>query len=151
MTVPTGEPPVYGQPPAGPDPAVAYGAPLAGWGDRVVAALIDYVAPFIVAAVMLQVSTGLGVVLYLLALAWVIYNKVLKGRTGQSYGKQLAKTRLIAEGTGQPVGAGLAIGRWLLHILDGIPCYLGYLWPLWDAKKQTFADKIVKTVVVKAA
>ncbi|MDQ1539752.1 MAG: hypothetical protein QOH29_478, partial [Actinomycetota bacterium] len=26
--------------------------------------------------------------------------------------------------------------------------YLGYLWPLWDSKRQTFADKILKTVVV---
>jgi hypothetical protein len=26
--------------------------------------------------------------------------------------------------------------------------YLGYLWPLWDAKRQTFADKICSTVVL---
>jgi uncharacterized RDD family membrane protein YckC len=44
----------------------------------------------------------------------------------------------------------LAIGRSFVHIIDGIPCYLGYLWPLWDAKKQTFADKIMGTVVVNA-
>ena len=33
------------------------------------------------------------------------------------------------------------------HILDALPCYLGYLWPR-DRKRQTFADKIVKTVVI---
>ena len=27
--------------------------------------------------------------------------------------------------------------------------YLGYLWPLWDDKRQTFADKILSTVVVE--
>ena len=151
MTVTTGEPPVYGQPPAGPDPAVAYGAPLAGWGDRVVAALIDYFIPAVIYVIGIRINIGLGLVLALLGLAWTIYNKVLEGRTGQSYGKQIAKTRLIAEQTGQPVGPGLAIGRWLLHIVDGIPCYVGYLWPLWDAKKQTFADKLVHTVVVKTA
>ncbi|WUN50496.1 RDD family protein [Streptomyces sp. NBC_00306] len=32
---------------------------------------------------------------------------------------------------------------------DSIACYLGWLWPLWDAKKQTFADKVCNTVVVK--
>jgi hypothetical protein len=26
--------------------------------------------------------------------------------------------------------------------------YLGYLWPLWDAKRQTFADEICSTVVL---
>jgi hypothetical protein len=56
----------------------------------------------------------------------------------------------VLEATGQPVGGGLGIGRYFLHIVDSIPCYIGYLWPLWDAKKQTFADKLVKTLVVKA-
>jgi uncharacterized RDD family membrane protein YckC len=51
--------------------------------------------------------------------------------------------------TGQPVGVGLAIGRYFVHILDALPCYLGFLWPLWDSKRQTFADKILSTVVVK--
>jgi len=36
-----------------------------------------------------------------------------------------------------------------LHILDALPLFLGFLWPIWDAKKQTFADKIIKSVVVK--
>jgi uncharacterized RDD family membrane protein YckC len=34
-------------------------------------------------------------------------------------------------------------------VLDGV-LYLGYLWPLWDPRKQTFADKIVGSVVVRA-
>jgi hypothetical protein len=48
------------------------------------------------------------------------------------------------------VGAGLSIGRYFVHVLDALPCYVGYLWPLVDEKKQTFADKILKTVVIKA-
>ena len=70
------------------------------------------------------------------------------GTTGQSYGKKIAGTRLILEATGQPPGGGLGIGRFFVHILDALPCYLGFLWPLWDSKRQTFADKILKTVVV---
>ena len=38
--------------------------------------------------------------------------------------------------------------RQLAHVLDGLPCYLGYLWPLWDAKRQTFADKVIGTYVI---
>jgi uncharacterized RDD family membrane protein YckC len=147
MTQPPVEPPQYGAPP--PSAATYAGPPLAGWGDRVVAALIDYFIPGVVYVIAIRISVGLGLVLLAVGLAWTIYNKVLEGRTGQSYGKQIAKTKLISEQTGQPVGPGLAIGRWLLHIVDGLPCYLGYLWPLWDAKKQTFADKLVHTVVVK--
>ena len=48
-----------------------------------------------------------------------------------------------------PIGPLNAFLRDLLHTLDGF-AYVGYLWPLWDAKRQTFADKIMKTVVVDA-
>ena len=36
----------------------------------------------------------------------------------------------------------------LVARLDSLVCYLGFLFPLWDAKRQTFADKIIHTVVV---
>ena len=39
--------------------------------------------------------------------------------------------------------------RGLAHFLDSLPCYIGYLWPLWDTKRQTFADKIMNSVVVE--
>jgi uncharacterized RDD family membrane protein YckC len=31
----------------------------------------------------------------------------------------------------------------------GILALVDYLWPLWDAKRQTVHDKIVRTVVLK--
>ena len=121
---------------------------LAEWPKRAYAALIDFVGPWILVGLIYRGSTALGAILWLAALAWGIYNAYLGGQTGQSYGKKIAGTRLVLEATGQPPGGGLGIGRFFLHILDSIPCYIGYLWPLWDAKKQTFADKIVKTLVV---
>lgn len=152
------QPPGYGQPPAGYDAPGAGAAPfgqpggpqLAGWGDRALGGLIDFVGPSIVAGVLYQISTALGSLAYLAALGWALYNAYLQGESGQSYGKKTAGTRLLREQDGQTIGGGLAIGRYFLHILDAIPCYLGFLWPIWDSKKQTFADKIVKTVVIKA-
>lgn len=92
---------------------------------------------------------GLMVLSGVLFLAIFIWNICLKqGRTGYSVGKGLMGIRLIKEETGQPIGAGMAFVRQLAHIVDGIPCNIGYLWPLWDAKRQTFADKILSTVVV---
>jgi hypothetical protein len=32
--------------------------------------------------------------------------------------------------------------------VDTIICYIGWLFPLWDAKRQTIADKIMSTVCV---
>jgi uncharacterized RDD family membrane protein YckC len=32
--------------------------------------------------------------------------------------------------------------------VDAFICYIGFLWPLWDTKRQTLADKIMQTVVI---
>jgi uncharacterized RDD family membrane protein YckC len=154
-----GQPQGYGQPPAGygqpgaatPTPFGQPGGPqLAGWGERAAGGLIDWFGPSLVAGVLYQLSTALGSLAYIAALAWAIYNAYLQGSTGQSYGKKAIGLRLLREQDGQVIGGGLGIGRYFLHILDAIPCYVGLLWPLWDGKKQTFADKIVKSVVIKA-
>ncbi|HEY0948887.1 RDD family protein [Nocardioides sp.] len=91
----------------------------------------------------------LGAVLFLLPLAFFIWNTCLRqGRTGYSLGKGIVGIRLIGERDGQPIGGGMSFVRYLLHFLDSLACYLGWLWPLWDAKRQTFADKILSSVVV---
>lgn len=86
-----------------------------------------------------------GAVLALAATLWLCYRE---GSTGQTPGKRIVGIRLLREYDGSTLGFGLAFGRRLLHVLDGIPCYIGYLWPLWDSKRQTFADKVCSTVVV---
>jgi uncharacterized RDD family membrane protein YckC len=115
----------------------------------VLSALIDYFVLGILAGILIASgATTVGYIVDLLALVWGLYNAYQAGVTGQSFGKRTAGTRLQREVDGQPIGGGLGIGRYFLHIIDGVPCYLGFLWPLWDAKRQTFADKILKTVVV---
>ena len=93
------------------------------------------------------VIVGLG---YLVMFGILIWNQyVRQGRTGWSIGKQTLGIRLLKEDTGQPMGAGMCFVRSIVHILDALPCYIGFLWPLWDPKRQTFADKIMTTVVVQ--
>ncbi len=128
----------------------------ASWGKRALGALIDYVGPSIVASIIGQIliaaapDSGIGgIVQSVLMLAWLGYNSIyLGGTTGQSWGRKIANTRLVAEATGQPIGVGMAILRHLAHIIDSIICYVGWLFPLWDAKRQTLADKITSTIVV---
>jgi uncharacterized RDD family membrane protein YckC len=130
-----------------PDPSLSL--PFANWGSRVQSAFIDYIGVSIVAYIVFFISHPLGYILFLASAAWSIYNSVLGGQTGQSYGKKMAGTKLVSATTGQPIGGGMGFGRSIVHIVDGLPCYIGYLWPLWDAKRQTFADKIVGTYVLK--
>ena len=92
---------------------------------------------------------GIALVLVAVLLAVVagLYFTYLVGTTGQTPGKRALGIKLIREADGQVMGFGMAFVRNLCHILDSF-CYIGYLWPLWDEKRQTFADKIMKTVVV---
>ncbi|MGH9084929.1 MAG: RDD family protein [Acidimicrobiales bacterium] len=79
------------------------------------------------------------------------YGALEGGATGQTLGKRATGIRVVSASTGQPgIGVGRAIGRYFARILSAIPCALGYLWMLWDGKKQTWHDKIVGSYVVKA-
>ena len=144
-------PPPPGMPP--PRMGMPYGAPatpgnLAQWPQRALGGLIDFVAPSIVSNVVGRGSASLGALLSLVALGWGIYNAYLNGTTGQSIGKKVAGLKVISEQTGQVIGGGMGILRWLCHLVDSIICLVGWLFPLWDAKRQTIADKIMKTVVI---
>ena len=92
------------------------------------------------------VLVGLAALIGLIGGIYLLY---LEGTTGQTPGKRVLGIKLIREADGQVMGFWWAVLRSICHILDSLPCYLGYLWPLWDDKRQTFADKIMKTIVVK--
>ncbi len=85
-----------------------------------------------------------GIVAY-----FVMYSRMV-ANTGQAWGHKAVGVRIVDATTGGNIGAGKAFFRLLIgHWIDGLVCYLGYLWPLWDAKKQTFADKIFSTYSIK--
>lgn len=170
-----GQPPAYdpsnpygAQPPQG----YGYGGPVAtvayaSWGKRVLGTIVDW-AITIPSNIISQIGSnmsrqaaltndvsGVGVMLSLIggviSLAIFVWNQCFKqGRTGYTVGKGVIGIKLISEATGQPIGPGMSFVRQLAHILDALPCMLGFLWPLWDPKRQTFADKILGTIVIEA-
>jgi uncharacterized RDD family membrane protein YckC len=86
---------------------------------------------------------------FLVELGLVIYSRYyLQGKTGQSWGKRVVHLRLVRMADGQPIGGGMAFVRDLAHTVDGLICYIGYLMPLWDDRRQTVADKLLNTVVL---
>jgi uncharacterized RDD family membrane protein YckC len=156
-------PPGYGAPhgswqPAGPS-GYSGGGQLAEWPTRALGLLIDWaltvaiiVVGIIVAAILGAVSsilgTLVGLLIYLVAFAFEIIQLIKQGNTGQTIGKKIIGIKLIKEETGQPIGPGMSIVRQIVHFVDSVICYIGWLFPLWDAKKQTLADKIMGTVVI---
>lgn len=138
--------------------AVSAGVPYVEWPARVGAYLID-IAPVIVGWIVfliLSAIVGNGiftVLLYLIlfggSIAWGVYNRWIMGGQGQTLGKKQLKIKLVSEDDGQPIGTWRAFLRDLCHIYDGYFLF-GYLLPLWDPKRQTQADKIMKTIIVPA-
>lgn len=97
---------------------------------------------------MMVILAGAGAALWLAGLGWTIANRwVRAGRTGQSAGRRLMRTALVGQETRRPIGPLNAFIRDLLHILDAL-AYVGFLWPLWDERRQTFADLLMRTVVI---
>ncbi len=131
---------------------------LATFGNRALGWAIDYLAPAIVYSILASIIGNLGsggisslltFILWAAEIAFVVWNSGYQaGITGYSLGRKIAKTKLVSEATGQPLGAGAGILRLVAHFVDSVICYVGWLFPLWDAKRQTLADKIMKSVVV---
>ena len=136
---------------AEPYAAVPTVVPYANWGQRVGAYIIDVIPQFVllILAIFAVRVVILAVLFWLASIGWTIYNRWYQaGTTGQSLGKKALNLRLVSEQTGQPIGVLMAFVRDICHFVDGVICYVGFLFPLWDAKRQTIADKIIGTVVI---
>ena len=153
------------------------GQPLASWGIRLGAYIIDGLILLIPVAVLAVVifggtvdadsSTGAWIgasILYALLVAGVVmlYAPVLMirdgERNGQTLGKQVVGIRVVRD-SGEPFGFWWAVLREVVlkqlavniasSIIPIIPWFLTYFWPLWDAENRTLYDMVASTHVVK--
>jgi Mce-associated membrane protein len=139
-------------------PAVDEGAPndLARWHVRAAAFAVDVVPGVAVAATMVLVwlavplrSTWWWLCVSVLASAVLLtlVNRVaLPAVTGWSLGRALVGIAVVRP-DGASVGPGRLLLRDLAHLLDTISVFVGWLWPLWDAHRRTFADLLLDTEV----
>jgi uncharacterized RDD family membrane protein YckC len=164
----------YG-PPTGPtDP---WGRPLADWWRRLVAIIVDGFVVGIPLSILSWIFgiggggeiavdevtgevTGLGEALAgttassLLSMVVVLaYMAVLNGgERGQTVGKMVLKIQVRSAETGGPLGVGPAALRAIVYnvlfYLCLIPGFINGLSPLWDARRQAWHDKAVKSVVI---
>ena len=175
-------PPSYGGPvpPGGWQQPIAQhlgwgGQPLASWGSRVAAYLIDalillvpiVVLTIIVVAIAAGSDTGAVVTGILGFLAFLvvafIYAPILMARegpnNGRTWGKQIIGVRVVRD-NGQAMSFGWAALREIAvkglavtiasSIIPIIPWFLDYLWPLWDDENRALHDIICSTHVVRA-
>jgi uncharacterized RDD family membrane protein YckC len=110
------------------------------------AGLIDLLSMLIPAVILGQIAVGLDVLAWLAI--WLYNSCYLNGTTGQSWGKRALHLKLVRMDDKQLLGTGAALVRGLAHILDILTLGVGFLLPLWDARRQTLADKVMKTVIL---
>ena len=150
------------------------GPPLASWGSRVAATLIDWlillVPAIVLAVIVVAIATGsdtgaivtgiLGFLAYLVVL--FAYAPVLMARegpnNGQTWGKQMLAISVVRD-NGQAMSFGwaalreIAVKGLLISIVSSIipliPWLLDSLWPLWDDENRALHDMVCSTHVFK--
>jgi uncharacterized RDD family membrane protein YckC len=160
-------PPGYPPPPAAAQPpqqapATWAGQPLAGWGHRFAAALLDGLI-IGVPLVILVIATDPALGILIGVTATLTYYPLLMMRDGQANGQTLGKQILgirVVQESGDPFTYGSAVLRefaikyLLFGVVGGfflaIPTLLNYLWPLWDDQNRALHDMLASTRVVQA-
>lgn len=135
--------------------------PKATFGQRLVGRLLDtlnifalYLGYVMLTAVLLTAigaddgDTITGILGGGGALGFVVLQVFWEGRGGtpfrRGYGAVIVDMR-----TGRPIGPARAFLRIVVANISLVVFGLGYLWMLWDPKRQTWHDKAARTFVIK--
>lgn len=131
-------------------------APLASWGRRLGAIALDYLPGLAVFATLTLVGITAPLRGWLWWTIWVaaglVVFAVLANRVvlptvlGFSLGRAVAGIRVVRADGDRP-GVVRLFARELAHLLDTAAVFVGWLWPLWDRRRRTFADLLARTEV----
>ena len=146
------------------------GQSYAGWWQRAGAEILDQIfvtLPLSIAMAIMDVPRTAASVA--LGLAVFLYNWTLDSEPGgQTWGKRILHIRVVGDETGTVINrsqgaarAGFVAGLALLGNLTvgdagsfsftlNILGTLDLLWPLWDRKRQSWHDKVARSVVVRS-
>ena len=139
-------------------PAVEEAAPtdLAPWHIRAAAFVVDVLPGIAVVATTALLSLAVPLrstwwwlcvsVLATVILLTLTNRLVWPANRGWSLGRALVGSVVVC-----PDGSSAGLGRLLLrdvaHLLDTFSVFVGWLWPLWDPPRRTFADLLLRTEV----
>lgn len=156
-----GETPPPSREPAEPLPRDRDAPPLhdyAGFWQRAVALLIDWLIVVVIAMPIIVVSFGadyfsLDPVRHAgdLVIAAVV-GAIVVGfwrYCGATPGKLAVGVRIVDAATGAPPSTLRLVIRLLCYVVSAVPFYLGFLWAAFDRRKQGWHDKIAGTVVIQ--
>lgn len=103
------------------------------------------------AAASLFVVVILVIILPLSLAIWLFDMVYMAGKNnGQTIGKKLMKIRIVKEEGGNFGYMDAFLRNIVGYWISGLVCSLGFIWGLFDNRRQTWHDKIFHTIVVKA-
>jgi Mce-associated membrane protein len=114
---------------------------LPGAGVSAVLALLSFTVPQRGSMWWAYAVSAAVVVLLMMANRWL-----LPATTGWSLGRGLLGIAVVRR-DGAAAGAWRLLARDLAHLLDTAALFIGWLWPLWDSHRRTFADLLLRTEV----
>jgi Mce-associated membrane protein len=133
---------------------------LAGWHIRAAALAVDVVPGVAVLVTTALVCSAVPLhsvwwwicvfVLASVTMATVANRVVLPATIGWSVGRALMGITVVHP-DGTSVGVGRLRVRECAHRLDSLSVFVGWLWPLWDVRRRTFADLLLRTEVHRVA
>lgn len=128
----------------------------ASWAARACAFIVDVLVGVAVIATMAplwQTAPPRGwlwwvfaAVIALTIVLMAVNRLLLPTITGWSLGRALFGIA-VRKRDGSAVGVVRLLGRDLAHLLDTAALFVGWLWPLWDRRRRTFADLLLRTEV----
>lgn len=150
-------------------PRTSLAVEYASWGRRAAAWLIDWVLLYFalfpcsfVGAILDAMTASAGSSSYsgssgafasLASCAWTLatpaYFVFLHALGGQTLGKKMLGIKVVRIDTGREPNLGWSVVRLVGTWVSTLILCLGYLWPLWDDRKQAIHDKMAGTVVIR--
>jgi uncharacterized RDD family membrane protein YckC len=130
------------------------GVELGGFGQRLGAQLVDllWVLPLYVAMLTLggivngDAPSSMGELLVDFIIALLVLTFWAERRA--TPGKLVLGLRIVDAETGGTPRFGRLVLRYLGYLVSALPLGLGYLWALWDPRRQAWHDKMAGTLVV---
>ncbi len=79
----------------------------------------------------------------------LVLTVIFWGYKAATPGKMVIKIQIIDAISGEKPTLFQSFVRYLGYYISLLPCGLGFLWVIWDKKKQGWHDKMAGTVVIK--
>lgn len=131
--------------------------PLASWQARAGALAVDVVPGLAVAASLTLLAMGTEmhgaawwayvVAAALTVVAMAVNRWLIPSVSGWTVGRSVVAIRVVHRRDGAMAGVLRLFLRDVAHLLDTVALAVGWLWPLWDSRRRTFADLLLRTEV----